>query len=98
MLSKEECFHKWFGSAMPDMQKETTALVNNICVSTTAAYLAGWEECARQNKGSAEQQTDNKPSMPVCPHYSREMVKSSEYVEFDICTCKGNTGKPAHVG
>lgn len=44
------------------------------------------------------QLSHNKPSMPVCPHYSREMVKSSEYVEFDICTCQGNTGKPAHVG
>jgi hypothetical protein len=44
------------------------------------------------------QQSHNKPSIPVCPHYSREMVKSSEYVEFDICTCQGNTGKPAHVG
>ena len=44
------------------------------------------------------QLSHNKPSVPVCPHYSREMVKSSEYVEFDICTCRGNTGKPAHVG
>lgn len=44
------------------------------------------------------QLSHNKPSMQVCPHYSREMVKSTEYVEFDICTCKGNTGKPAHVG
>jgi hypothetical protein len=59
MLSKEQCFHKWFGAAMPEMQKETTALVNNICVSTTAAYLAGWDECARQSRGSAKQQTDN---------------------------------------
>jgi hypothetical protein len=55
MLSKEECFHKWFGEAMPDMQKETTNLVNHICISTTSAYLAGWDECAWQSKGSAEQ-------------------------------------------
>jgi len=49
-------------------------------------------------KAELAQLSHNKPSMPVCPHYSREMVKSSECVEFDICTCKGNTGKPAHVG
>jgi hypothetical protein len=36
---------------------------------------------------------NNKTIIPVCPHYSREMVKSTEYVEFDICTCMGNPGK-----
>lgn len=37
----------------------------------------------------------NRPIMPVCPHYSREMVKTTEYIEMELCTCKGTPGKPA---
>jgi hypothetical protein len=64
-------------------------IVGYVLVNTDD-YFAAEKELA--------QLSHNKPSIPVCPHYSREMVKSSEYVEFDICTCQGNTGKPAHVG
>lgn len=53
MQTREQAFHEWFSSAMPEFQAETLKLVNSVCIEATQAFMAGWDARARQEaKGS----------------------------------------------